>query len=166
MAAIGHVEIEESEYPVSGRPLRWDGRSWKQFEPPEKVRATFTHLEQAYEVARYAEQSTALRMRYRHANDGTRIAEVRLFPDGAVFKKVALWRSGGPVLLPATDEIALHNQESDTLQLARWNDVHRVLGDRLVPMHMPLRYRVERFPTPAEIAAMRATVAEQIRPDC
>jgi hypothetical protein len=164
MAAIGHVEIEESEFPVSGRPLTWDGRAWRQFEPPEKVRATFTHLEQAYEVARYAAQSAALRMRYRNAGDRTGIAEVRLLPDGLAFKKVALWRSGGAVLLPAADEVALHNPESGTFHVARWNDMQRVLGDHLVPMHMPLRYRAERFPTPAEIEAMSPTTVEEARP--
>ena len=163
MAAIGHVEIEESEFPVSGRPLRWDGRVWKKFEPPEIVRAAFAHLEQMYEVARYASQSTVLQMRYRDAADGTRIAEVRLFPDGSAFKKVAFWHSGSPILLPAADEVVLHNQESGAFQAARWNDVQRVLGERLVPMHMPLRYRAERFPMLAEIKAMNPTAVAEAR---
>ena len=103
-------------------------------------------------------------MRYRDATDGTRIAEVRLFPDVAAFKKVALWHSGGPILLPAAVEVVLLNQESGAVQVARWNEVQRVLGDRLVPTHIPLRYRAERFPTLAEIEAMNPTAVEEARP--
>ena len=164
MAAIGHVEFEESELAVSGRPLIWDGHAWARFKPPKEARATFTYLEQSYDVATYAAQSTVLRVRYRNATDNTRIAEVRLFPDGPGYKKVALWRSGSPMLLPAADEVALHQQESDSLYVAPWANVQRVLGDRLVPMHIPLRYRAERFPELAEIEAMDPRVVGIARP--
>jgi hypothetical protein len=164
MAAIGHVELEESELAVSGRPLVWDGHAWARFKPPKDASATFTYLEQSYDVATYKTQSTVLRVRYRKATDNTRIAEVRLFPDGPGYKKVALWRSGSPMLLPEADEVALHHQESDSLYVVPWANVQRVLGNRLVPMHFPLRYRAESFPVPAEIEAMEPRVVGVGRP--
>jgi len=164
MAAIGHVEIEEAQYPVSGRPLTWNGRLWTPFQPPDKVRATFAHLEQAYEVDRYEEQSRVLGIRYSSAADGTQIAEVRIYPDGSAFQKVALWHSGSPVLLPVADAVALHDRKSGAVEVVLWKDVLRVLGEHLVPMHKPLRYRAERFPTLAEIEAMKLQVVERALP--
>ncbi len=158
MAAIGQVALEESGYPVSAQPLVWDHGQWKPYEPPEQVKPAFLHLEQAFEVDRYRAQSGVLALRYRNAEDGPGIAEVRLFPTGNRYESYTIWRSDRPTLLPKADKIALHDMAGGTFEIADWTDMSRVLGNRLIPLrHNPIRFRVDQFPTRDELHAMRAT---------
>lgn len=158
MAAIGQVCLEESGYPVSAQPLVWEHDSWTPYEPPEEVKPAFVHLAQAFEVDRYRAQSGVLALKYRNAEDGIGIAEVRLFPVGGRYETYTIWRSDRPTLLPKADRIALNDRVGGTLEIADWADMSRVLGDRLVPLqHNPIRFRVDQFPTREELHAMRAT---------
>ena len=158
MAALGQVALEESAQSVSAQPLIWDHGDWKLFEPPAEVKPAFSHLAQAFEVDRYRAQSGVLALRYRHSEDRLGMSEVRLFPTSYGYESYTIWRSDRPALLPKADKIALDDKATGTFQVADWADVMRVVGDRMVAVHNPVRFRVDRFPTREEIQAMNATV--------
>ncbi len=165
MAAIGQLALEESGGPVSAQPLVWENGRWKPYEPPEQVKPAFVHLEQAFEVDRYRAQSGVLALKYRNAEDRPGVAEVRLFPSAYGYESYTIWRSDRPTLLPKADKIALHDKVRGTFEIADWADMSRVLGDRLVPLqHNPVRFLVDRFPTPNELQAMNATRPDMSRP--
>lgn len=158
MAAMGQVSLEESGYPVSAQPLVWEQGGWNPFEPPEKVKPAFQHLAQAFEIDRYRAQMGVLHLRYRNAEDGLGIAEVRLFPTRDHYESYTIWRSDRPTLLPKADKVALDDKAGGTFEIVDWAEMARVIGDRLVPLHHnPVRFRVDRFPTRDERQAMNAT---------
>lgn len=165
MVAMGHVRFDDRTRAIGGRPVVLEGNKWAPFNPPEPVNEKFIQLTQLHDELRYDQQATLLRKLHEKRNDSVRIAEFSRGPTGAwnQFTTLTLWEKGGPALLPQAELVAFMDRVTDTVYLADWNDVVRVVGQHMVrTQDVPPRYRVVSFPTSAELQAMGTKVIRTV----
>jgi hypothetical protein len=81
---------------------------------------------------------------------------IRESPYSGLVDSIAVWTRDVPTLLPQADVVAFNPAEDDgTIVEASWGAVTATVGDQMVPTeHYPMRWRVEGYPTPAQLSAM------------
>jgi hypothetical protein len=69
-----------------------------------------------------------------------------------------VWSPCVPALLPHADRVAFMEEEDDPPMFMEWDRVGQVLGHLMEPIGMyPERYRVDEFPSEAQLTALRGS---------
>ena len=77
-------------------------------------------------------------------------------PVSGLVESLAVWTRDVPTLLPQADTIAFNpGDERQPIVEGTWDAVVAIIGDQLEPTeHYPKRWRVEGYPTPAQLSAI------------
>lgn len=164
MVEMGLDRFHKRSRVISGRPVVLEGSRWTRFTPPKQVGEAFAQLARQYEGLDYHQQAHVLRKLSAKRGDNALVANVVWVPSrtGEGFATTTGWVRGIPTLLPKVDVVAFVDRQTGIPAVVSWDDVVRVVSHRMQATgDVPPRYRVESYPTPAEMEAMGA---EEIRP--
>jgi len=124
----------------------------------------FLDLVRVTDAANYEEQKPVLEERARARDDEVFVASALLATDPASGETttVCSWSEGVPSLLPRTDQIAFVSpgeaEEENRILYVPWDDAAAVTSGAMTAQGIvPERWRVDRFPTDEEQAALRRT---------
>jgi len=148
---------------VTGRAFVWRDGAWQSFVPPDghPSRRRFLDLVRMTDAANYEEQKPVLEERARTRDDEVFVASVLLATDPASGETtVCSWTEGVPSLLPRTDQIAFvspgETKDESRILYVPWDDAVAVVSGAMGAQGIvPERWRVDRFPTDEEQAALR-----------
>jgi uncharacterized protein YtpQ (UPF0354 family) len=159
MAEMGLECFQTRSRLISGRPVILQEGRWIRFTPPEQVGEKFAQLSNSYDRLFYLQQTDVLRRLSEKRGDSAMVANVISIPVGSSneFTTAATWVRGIPSLLPKVEMIAFMDALTGRPAIAAWDDVMRVVSHLMQPTRdIPPRYRVESYPTTAEMEAMGA----------
>jgi hypothetical protein len=158
MAEMGLDCFQKRSRLISGQPVVLEEDRWRSFTPPEQVATKFAQLANSYDWLFYEQQTDVLKKLCASRGDSTMVSNVISIPIGPnEFTSAAAWVRGIPALLPKVEMIAFMDALTGRPAVAAWDDVMRVVSHLMQPTRdIPPRYRVESFPTTAEMEAMGA----------
>jgi hypothetical protein len=167
----GLGRIAELARPLLDEPHRVTGRAfasrdgaWQSFVPPDghPYRRRFLDLVRVTDAANYEEQKPVLEEQARARDDEVFVASVLLATDPASGETttVCSWTEGVPSLLPRADQIAFvspgETEEASRIMYVPWDDAAAVMSGAMAAQAIvPERWRVDRFPSDEEQAALR-----------
>jgi hypothetical protein len=152
MAAYVDEGVSEASRPISYTPLVLTHGAWSSFSPTEPTLAALRALMRKQQIWDYGKQQDVL-------NDEPLERELFVAAadsswDGDELLTWATWTEGVPTLLPRVDYIGVTDLKIHLFR--RWDDVEAVCGPFEVEEgYVPVRYLVDRWPTPAEWARLR-----------
>jgi hypothetical protein len=162
IGAAGYAEqMLDDTRPMSGQPLRLEGREWRPFEPPpgHPARTSVHNLVLLSRARHYAEQKDLLG-RVEAATGGDAVhASCSLMQgeDGSRWT-YTVWGRGVVGTLPECEWVAFveaGTSKPRALGRAPWAKVREVMGPALTPYDVyPPRYTVDRFPNAQELARL------------
>jgi hypothetical protein len=174
LVAMAHLAFDRVQGPrfLSGIPLRSNGTNWDAFCPPPGNPAfvPFRNLWCVSMSRGYARQKEALDEQHRREGQDVLVADYMAIPlpEYREITSGCVWPEGAATLLPRSDTIGLlpcgvvealmkgTAITEDAGIVAHWEQVEEVMGDMLVPVAVyPPRYRVDRFPAPDQLDALR-----------
>jgi len=140
------------------RPLRARGDALEHWLPPEghPAHGPLRFLQLMNEGADYAEQAQVGRRFFQRQERPSNIPVPQVFTlhGGAELGMLATWREGPPCALPEVDYVAFV-RKSESLGMATWADVNRVLGKELEPMGTyPPRWLARTFPADWQLSSL------------
>jgi hypothetical protein len=147
--------------PIHGFPLRRASHGWVPFvpEPGRPGAERFRLLRMNCLGHDYTEQAGLLNQLSDRRGGGPFAASFSAMQNTQTGESVSycVWSEGVPTLLPETDRVIFHRPggESDgrIVTSGDWDHVRQVVGDQMTPLGLyPERYRVEAFPTSAQLA--------------
>lgn len=148
----------EQHHPLSPVPLIYEGGQWLTYQPKGPLAAQAARLRVIAAAREYEEQKAYLDSAYEHSGLDVFVATFKVYQKGDEVFSMATWTAEVCAELPQADTIALVQLEDDQakmLGLVDWQAAWPVLGHRLRKSHeWPVRYRVESFPTPEELAQL------------
>ena len=157
MVALAKKAFEQPRI-VSGVALRLAGDEWVSW-MPEAAHPLFDEFRglriQSYGHD-YAEQKELLDELHEKTGEDVFVASysVMLHKDTGHRISFCMWAKGLTSLLPQAERIVLGGEDQASV-MAPWEKVAKIVGDLMTPMGMyPERYRVDGFPTAAQLAAM------------
>jgi hypothetical protein len=164
MGEIAEKVLQEQPRPMSGVAVRLEGASWVPFLPPQDSPA-YVPLKRAAMRSMamcYGEQTNLLQEWCKKTGQDIFVANHSIVQrDDGTWFSWAVWVEGvTDALMPQAEFIAFGGGKGGKKQLgwARSADVKSKLGHYLEPTkHYPPRWRVRKFPTPAELQALRLT---------
>jgi hypothetical protein len=163
MAELARPLLDEP-HRVTGRAFAWRDGAWQSFVPPDghSYRRRFLDLVRVTDAANYGEQKPVLEERARVGGDEVFVASVLLAtdPGSGETTTVCSWTEGVPSLLPRSDRIAFvspgETDESSRIMYVPWDDAAAIMSSAMAAQGLaPERWRVDRFPTDGEQAALR-----------
>ena len=143
---------------VSGVALRLDGEEWVRW-MPETGHPLFHefHALQTQSLGQdYAEQKELLDKLHEKTGEDVFVPSFSVMEHKHTGQQVnyCIWTAGAISLLPRTERVIFGGEGQETV-MAPWEKVVEVVGHLMTPTGMyPERYRVEDFPTAAELATM------------
>jgi hypothetical protein len=165
----------EKPYPISVVPLLFDSGRWQTHRLPldTEVGRAFENLRVQEQAVVYRDQQELLEKLSEARRDDVFVATLNVIDDKerGGFDSYCAWSDGVVSLLPEAGRIAFVSSpatEQNFIQKifakkkpwmaeARFEDALKVLGHRMKKLDtVPVRYRVESFPTPDEFNAMGA----------
>ncbi|AGA28580.1 hypothetical protein [Singulisphaera acidiphila] len=147
--------------PLHGYPLCLRDDDWVPFfpEPDHPCAGPFRRLRMKSLARDYAEQASLLNELYRQTGDDAFLAGFNAMenPRTGEAMSYSVWAEGVSTLLPETDRIFFFRpggpQNGEVVASGDWDRVTEVAGHLLTPLGAyPERYRVEDFPTHAQLA--------------
>jgi hypothetical protein len=164
MAQLASNMFEQSPRPQTGTAIRYNGTEWAPFLPDDDHPAAekLRELSIRSMLQDYAQQKQLLDALHEKTNEDLFVASYTAVQkkDGGGFFSYCVWGDGIVSLLPRTDKIAFvrgPGEERGEPLMVRWKSALDVVGDLLAPTDFyPERYRVDRFPTEAELGRLSA----------
>ncbi len=160
LADLAEKALEEPR-PMSAIPMRLDGDEWVMWMPPpdhphfEKFRL----LEVKSLFSEYSDQKPLLDALHEKQGIDIFVATYSAVEkeNGEVFS-YCVWSKGVDAYLPKTQKIMFVEEGKDDIVGGDWDTVQRILGHFMEPVEdlYPPRWRVQEFPTPDELAKLRA----------
>ncbi len=160
MATIAKLRRQGPRF-LSGIPLLRSGGTWKTFIPPEcsSVYSPFRELRLRSLASHYVHQDKNREL-LAYCQDVDVIASVFIGETCIDEFTLAFWMRDYVTLLPEVTYVVFTNpaagdQERVVYGNVLWERVHQVMGYRMQPLGTyPERWRVEAFPSPAEMKEM------------
>lgn len=152
MAAYVDEGLRDATRPISYTPLILEDGAWSLFTPTEPDLAALRALSRKQQLWDYGKQQAVL-------NDETSEREVFVATidsswDGDELLTWATWTEGVATLLPRADYLGVTDLKTHLFR--RWEDVETVCGPfEVEDGHTPVRYFVDRWLTPAELARLK-----------
>jgi hypothetical protein len=163
MAIMTEALLEEPRS-ISGIPVcLLDDDTWVPFlpEPDQRVSSRYAALRVGTLAAEYGRQKELLQGLHEKRGEDVFVAsyEGRISDDGREVLSYCAWTRDVVTLLPRADRILfvdLEEAEERRVVPVRWERAEEIVGDLMKPVDIyPPRYRVEAFPTPEQLAALR-----------
>lgn len=153
---------QDNPRPMAPYPAVIEGNGWKDFNPAkgEPGHEAIHRLRMIAQARDYTEQQELLNALLEQGGEDVFIASFSVVEgDDMGLFSYCTWTADCVAQLPRADQIIFgrvtSETDSETLGMAAWEDVARVMGDRLKPVGVyPERYAVDSFPTQSEFAAM------------
>jgi len=153
---------DSNPWPLSASLVHLGPQGWQCYDPSGDLAAP-AHAVRKISLARtYAEQKVALDKLHDRTTTDVFVANVTLRMlngNSDDLHSWGTWSAGVPTLLPKTDRIALVVSPGDPkseVVLSAWSTLEQVCGHHLQPTpEDPPRYRVDTFPSAAELAELR-----------
>jgi hypothetical protein len=167
MLKFAEEDLQHERY-ISGMAYHHNGDAWQAWLPDAEhpLHNQFLLHQLRTMGQMYADQAELLTKRFEAAGEGPFIATFSAVEDEATGRasSYCMWLEGLESLLPKTDEIffvrpqgADPGQGVNILARARWEEVERVVGDRMELQEIyPERWRVRDFPSAEELAKFAA----------
>lgn len=164
MAMMTEVILDEPRS-ISGIPVcLLDDDTWAPFvpEPGDPAFVRFAALRVGTLASEYGRQKQMLDGLHEKRGEDLFVAsyEGRISDDGREVFSYCAWTREVVSLLPRTDRILfvdLEQPEDRRVVPARWEQAAEIVGDLMQPVDTyPPRYRVDGFPTPEQLEALRA----------
>jgi hypothetical protein len=153
--------LRKTAHGISVIPVTLQDKDWVPFAPgrdhPLYERFKKLRIEEQY--IDYSQQKDLLEALYQKTGEDVFVASYKAFEDNNTHALTSLcvWTEGVLSLLPQADEIIClqpdNNGEANMVARAAWDRVYAVAGHLMTQLDMePKRFKVEQFPSPAEIA--------------
>jgi uncharacterized protein YtpQ (UPF0354 family) len=154
-------KAQDEPRPVSCIPVILQDKTWVTYqpEPGHPEYESFKKLRVIEQARDYAQQKDLLERWHKMTRDPAFVATYEPVADKktGAYSAFCVWTKGIPILLPETDEVAFVRGIKH-IASAPWDRVKEVAGDLMEPLNMyPKRYKVERFPSPEQLAALLGT---------
>jgi hypothetical protein len=159
--AVLAEEILKDPRPLHGYPLCLRGDDWGPFlpEPDHPCAGGFRRLRLKSLARDYAEQASLLNELYRKTGNDDFPASFSAIenPRSGKMLSYCVWAEGVSTLLPETDRVFFFRpggpQNGEVAANGDWERVTQVVGHLMTPLGTyPERYRVEDFPTDAQLS--------------
>jgi hypothetical protein len=168
--ALARRIVDEEPRATTALPLVRRGGEWMDLELP-RGHALEPELRKArvLELARVYQEQTELMRRF-HDRDGVELFAARYSgmrrEEDDDYSSYCVWSKGVVALLPATEEVHFfdNDQPEDAKVVGRadWDLVRLHCGELMIPTDWALpRFRVEAFPTPEQLEALRQSQAQR-----
>ncbi|MBX7218821.1 MAG: DUF1444 family protein [Blastocatellia bacterium] len=149
-------KMEEDPRPISNIPVILQGKTWVTYEPPQShpVFQQFRGLRVREENKLYNEQKPLLEAWLQKKGEEMFVAKFNAMKkkDTGEFFSYATWTDGVPTLLPKADEVIFVDPDRGVLGKVPFERVLAVMHNQMpIEPFAPVRYRVETFPTPAQL---------------
>ncbi len=152
MAACTDEEMREASRPVSYAPLIYEHGAWSPFTPDDPALAAVRALSAKQKLWDYGKQQEVLN--HEPTDREVFIATLDSTWDGNELVTWATWTKDVPTLLPRADYLGITDFQARAFR--RWVDIEAVCGPfEIEAGHVPVRYFVDRWPSPAEFARLR-----------
>jgi hypothetical protein len=127
------------------------------------LKEVFDRLDRRCKTLSYGEQQVGLQQEYGEAAFvASVVAFVREGNNDEAFETYATWSKTVVTLLPQSDYVILVDVDSREKLRVAWADVAAIVGDLLQPIGVyPERYRVETFPSAAQLVRLRQAAENQ-----
>ena len=157
MVALAKKSFEQPRM-VSGVALRLVGDEWVSWMPEaaHPLYDEFRGLRIQSFGHDYAEQKELLDELHEKTGEDVFVASYSVMQHKDTGHRISycVWTKGTVSLLPQAERIVLGGDDQPPV-MAPWENVAEIVGDLMTPMGMyPERYRVEGFPTAAQLVAM------------
>ena len=146
-------------YQLTPRPLRWDGESWRAYQP---ALPAWRALLESAEALFYNEQVEYLQ---RTLTEDVAVMSVQSISRGGATTRVTTWAHDCVCLLPRADWVILQSGEPDPRCYA-WDEfmARFTRSVRPEPDMLPPRWRTASLPTPEELEAAAWVGIDQLLP--
>ncbi|EYF02229.1 DUF1444 family protein [Chondromyces apiculatus] len=163
LAALTESYMEDNRAITTIPVCLLDDDTWAPFIPEQghPLHARFAALRIATLTSEYERQKHLLDALHKEQGNPIFVAshKTRIRDDDDEMRSYCAWTRGVSTLLPHADDLVLVDPDApeDTRTLlCPWSRATELLGDRMIPVDLyPPRYRVDTFPTDAELAALR-----------
>lgn len=159
LAGLVRRQLTEASRHVSPRPLMLTSQGWGEFVPPEPSRMAFANIARQYDSASWNEYKRFLERDLEQRGEDIFVATLNVYEindTGEVFTCIT-WSRDVDSIFPEADRVCFFDSIDETIRVAAWVDVFRVMGAEMVRMEgLPPRYRVREFPTPEQLLSMGA----------
>lgn len=163
MAAMAKDLFSKDTRPMSGHAVVLDGTQWKGFLPDASSASyqDFRLLGMMSDGRDYDEQKQLLESLHEKRHEDIFVASLTVTQDTTTgaYSSYTVWPDGIDTMLPKAERIAFMSNDGKTVRgMVPWDTVRREVGALMQKKDVtPARYRVQTFPTPAQIAAMDAS---------
>lgn len=152
-------KARETAHPMVFTPLRQNGNTWEDWMPPSDhpLYWPFKMLEIDYLTYVYETQQKLLDAVNTKCGENVFVASYMAYryPDGKVSSD-SVWTKGLDTLLPKTTKLAFGVEGEGIVAAGEWERVVELVGDLMEETDLyPVRYRVRRFPSDAQLEAIR-----------
>ena len=138
---------------ISARPIARRGGVWEDLQVPDNHPAA-PGIHRLHQADLALSHGALVPLIQQLVGDGVFAANCILAEKDGVISTSTAWSVGVPALIPKADRI-LFFRSQDESWMVDWDEAERVVGDLLQPTdYYPARFRVESFPTEAQLAAM------------
>jgi hypothetical protein len=151
-------KLQNCPRPISCIPVILRGKTWATYQPetghPECE--SFKKLRIIEEARDYADQNQLLSRLHHIIGDDVFVAPYLAVKYDAIgtYTSDTVWTEGISILLPKADRVAF-DRNGRIVGKAPWERVREIVGDLMQPLDMhPVRFKLERFPSPQQLAAI------------
>jgi Protein of unknown function (DUF1444) len=162
LARLAEKQCEEGDRLISGTPLVMRNGAWTVFEPPETVRVPFENAVRRFATTRWNDYKAVQEANFKRDGIDVFVASLRLYENETTkaYWSDVVWSKGVDAILPVADRVVFFEDESAPLRLASWEATFRVMSEFMKRVDgLPVRYRVQTFPTAEQFVAMGAQLS-------
>lgn len=161
MLAAAQQILQEQSRPLSAAMFRLEDRQWQPYSPPTFLEVPHGNLLRSMTAGDYSAQQQALRSDLERRQIDVFVASYSLVqPQGeeaGPLQSYAVVAEDVDTWVPRTDLLFFRSEARNILLLLPWSVVMAKLGHLFVPLPFTLaRYRVTGFPSPEDLAELRA----------
>ena len=159
LAGLVNRQLVEASRHISMRPLVLTAEGWREFEPPESARVAFGNAIRTFEGNNWAAFRSLYEKDLSERGEDIFVAQLSVYEDNGTgeYFTSTVWSKGVDTILPRAERVHFFEGENSPLRVALWPDVIRVMGGGMQQLEdVPLRYRVNDFPTSEQLVAMGA----------
>jgi hypothetical protein len=159
LARLIENQLKDANRHISGRPLVLTEQGWQPFTPPESLRLNFGNLARQFDAMYWNEYKALLEKDYEARDEDVFVGTLAVYEhdDRPEYFTTIAWTRGADSVFPPADRVHFFDPADDSLRVADWNDVQRVMGSEMTfTDDAPRRFRVNTYPTADQFLAMGA----------
>ena len=159
LARLAEKQCAEGDRLVSGTPFVLHDGTWQVFEPPGAVRVLFDNVARRFAETRWTDYREVLQKDLEKRGDPAFVASLKVYrhDESPAYWSEVVWSKGVDTILPVADRVVFYEGEGLPLRSATWANVLRVMEPAMLKLDgLPIRFRVNTFPTPEQMVAIGA----------